>query len=126
MRKFIIAVALATVPFVIQAQTIELSINANALGFANHSLVAVDADGNSGTREWLAVPVAIGGLYQMISLSPTGAICFGAPFAPGAGLANSNTTINTSGPRTVLEVREFNVFVLGATFRTVGLTRPPC
>lgn len=128
MRKFIIALSLVQClqPSSLVAQTVELALNVNALGFANHNLVAVDADGNPTTREWLAVPTTTGGLYQMVSLSPTGSICFGTPFAPGAGLQYSTITVNTANPRTVLEVRESLVFALGATFRTVGLTRPPC
>ncbi|MCC6989957.1 MAG: hypothetical protein IT181_13210 [Acidobacteria bacterium] len=110
----------------LSAQTIERTLDVNALGYTQHDVRPVDTDGNPATEEWLAVPKQAGGLYQVIAISSAGGGCFGTWFNPGAGFYSSATTVGRLGVRDVLLVREYIVFGPGPTLRVVGLTRPPC
>lgn len=127
MRTLILALFVLASLAAASAQTVERSLDVNALGYANHEIRLVDADGNPGTEEWLAVPKLPGGLYQVIAIGSSGGACFGAWFNPAAGFYASAVTVGRLGVRDVLLVREF-VFLggQGPTLRVVGLTRPPC
>lgn len=125
MRAFF-ALLLVLAASTASAQTIESQINVNALGYGNHDIRLVDADGNPATEEWLAVPKSPGGAFQLVAVSPYGGACFGPWFTPTAGFGAAEVIINRKGNRDVLLVREYTFISPGPTLRVVGLTRPPC
>lgn len=126
MRALIASLFACLVAVSASAQTIESQTNVNVLGYQNHDVRLVDADGNPATEEWLAVPKAPGGAFQVVAIASSGAACFGAWFVPTSGFPAAEVVIGRRGTRDVLLVREYLFVSPGPTLRVVGLTRPPC